>query len=90
METLNSNEVVDSCREATTISQQSKSTLPTIGFEGSTTPIINNHLAVENVQTTSTLPPLSSSRKKRKLTSSIWDHFEKVIQNENDWVICRH
>ncbi|XP_057990192.1 zinc finger BED domain-containing protein RICESLEEPER 1 [Hevea brasiliensis] len=89
--TVNSVEAVESCKDAT-VSQPSETTQRSSnsGFDKSTTPINPSQFVAENIEPTSSLPPTSQLGKKRKLTSSVWDHFGRVNCNGNDWAICHH
>ncbi|KAG8634076.1 hypothetical protein MANES_17G010201v8 [Manihot esculenta] len=84
MSTFNSSEIVVSCK-ATTISQPSLNTQPASSsthfrLEPST-PINSSHSLPANINPTGSLPPISNLGRKRKLTSTVWDHFEKSLHN---------
>ncbi|KAG8653823.1 hypothetical protein MANES_05G070350v8 [Manihot esculenta] len=93
MSTFNSSEDVASCK-ATTVSQPSSTTQPANSSTHSqlepSIPINPSHSLPAASNPTVSLPPISNLGKKMKLTSTVWDHFEKVHHSGNDWAICSY
>ncbi|KAF2301834.1 hypothetical protein GH714_029736 [Hevea brasiliensis] len=86
----------DSCKGTPSISQPTKSVpIPSSNNTSPDNPVTPNNptqtqLTVGNKNPTHSLPPTSQLGKKRKLTSSVWDHFDKINRNGDDFAIFHH